>query len=169
MSSCCCAERPLDSNGGRCPRSGSVGSTVDRQTIKALLTELALRRLTVSEYRFCPDAGCEIVYFDGDGMKFGTADLRVPVWQKLPFGTRPICYCFGESEASIHAELEANGHSLAVGRIREHIAAGRCACQLRNPRGACCLGDIMAAVERVKEAVARHSIMRGDASEADVD
>ena len=123
---------------------------MDRQTIKALLTEHALRRLTTAEYRFCPNPSCDVVYFDDDGETFSAGDLRVPVWQKLPFGSRPVCYCFGESEVSIRAECEAHGRSLAVERIREHIAAGRCACELRNPRGTCCLGDLIAAVKRIQ-------------------
>jgi len=154
MSACYCPERTSEPDGRRCPQSGSVGLAVDRQTMKALLTERALRRLTSGEYRFCPDPRCEVVYFDGSGMRFGAEDVRVPVWQKLPFGTRPVCYCFGESEASIRAEFEACGRSLAAKRIREHIAAGRCACEVRNPRGTCCLGDVIAAVKRVELAVA---------------
>jgi hypothetical protein len=94
-----------------------------------------------------------VVYFSTDGSCFGTSDIRVPVWQKLPTGGRPMCYCFGESEASIRIEIETTGRSLAVDRIREHIAAGRCACQTRNPRGACCLGDVTAAVKRVQRAM----------------
>ncbi len=52
--------------------------------------------------------------------------------EKLPFGSRPVCYCFGESEASIRAEVEANRRSLGVERIREHIPAGRCACEFEE-------------------------------------
>jgi hypothetical protein len=148
MSNSCCLEKAA-ANGPACPESGSVGSAVDRQTVKALLTEHALRRLSAGEYRFCPDPGCEIVYFDAAGEKFVAADVRVPVMQKLPFGVRPVCYCFGESEESIRAEVETHGRSLAAERVREHIAAGRCACEVRNPRGVCCLGDVMAAVKRV--------------------
>jgi hypothetical protein len=59
-----------------------------------------------------------------------------------------VGYCFGENEADIAAEIERRGHSDAVQRVRAHIAAGRCACEIRNPRGACCLGDVIAAVER---------------------
>jgi hypothetical protein len=61
-----------------------------------------------------------------------------------------LCYCFGESEASIRDEIAETGRSTAVERIRAHIAAGRCACELRNPRGACCLGDVIAAVARAE-------------------
>jgi len=152
MSSCCCPEKAVESTGSQCPKSASAGTAVDLQTIKALLTESALRTLKPGKYWFCPDGGCDVVYFDADGTWFGAEALRVPVWQKLPFGSRPLCYCFGESEASIRAEVEANCRSLAVERIREHIAAGRCACELRNPKGTCCLGDVIAAVKRAESA-----------------
>jgi hypothetical protein len=132
--------------------SGSPGRAVDRQTIKALLTERALVRLPPGDFRFCPDADCEVVYFGPGDVRFTTGDVRVGVWQKQPFGDRQVCYCFGESEGSIRAEIEAEGHSSAVPRIRDHIAAGRCACEIRNPRGSCCLGDVIAAVEQVTAA-----------------
>jgi hypothetical protein len=109
--------------------------------------------LEPADYRFCADPRCDVVYFNGTGSQFGTADLRVPVWQKRPSGSRVVCYCFGESEASIRAEVELTGRSLAAQRIRAHITAGRCACEIRNPRGACCLGDVMAAVNRVKSSL----------------
>ncbi len=153
MSICCCPETSVQPSASPCPQSGAIGRAVTRQTVKALLTERALRRLTSSEYRFCPDPNCDVVYFDGTGSLFATQDLRVAVWQKLPFGARPVCYCFGESEASIRAEIEASGRSSAVERIREHIAAGRCACEVRNPRGVCCLGDVTAALKRVESAL----------------
>jgi len=118
------------------------------------LTEEALARLETVDYRFCANARCDIVYFSATGSCFRTTDIRVPVWQKLPPGRRVVCYCFGESEASIRAEFDLTGRSKAVQRIREHITAGRCACEVRNPRGTCCLGDVMAAVKRVESQLA---------------
>jgi hypothetical protein len=50
-------------------------------------------------------------------------------------------------------EMERDGSTQAVGRVREHIAARRCACEVRNPRGACCLGDVTAAVKRTVAAM----------------
>ena len=125
---------------------------MDRVTVKALLTEAALQRLPQGDLRFCPDADCDVVYFDAEGVSFATSDVRVPVWQKLPFGARQVCYCFGESEASIRTELELTGASSATARIREHIAAGRCSCDVRNPRGVCCQGDVISATACVKAA-----------------
>src|SRR5882724_247453 len=150
MSNCCCPGKTDEASTNRCPVSGSPGVAVDRLTVKALLTANALRHLYPGAYRFCPDAGCPVVYFTADGRQFTTADVRVPVWQKLPFGERPVCYCFGESEASIRSEFESAGDSKAVERVREYITAGRCACEVRNPRGGCCLGDVIAAVKRME-------------------
>jgi hypothetical protein len=90
-----------------------------------------------------------VVYFDAAANRYTKTDVRVPVWQKEPFGERMVCYCFGETEAGIRAEIERLGRSDAAGRVRGHIEAGRCACEVRNPLGVCCLGDVTAAVTRV--------------------
>ncbi len=136
-----------------CPVSGHKGAAVERQTVKALLTETALIRIGRTAHRFCPEAACDVVYFDAEGVCYTTCDVRVPVWHKEPFGNRIVCYCFGESEGQIRAEIATVGQSLAIERVRRHISAGRCACEVRNPRGACCLGDVTAAVKRVEAAL----------------
>lgn len=161
MSNCCCPPNADPATTSRCPASGSRGSAVDVITVKALLVEQALGRFFPGEYRFCPDPDCEVVYFSADGGRFTTADVRVPVWQKLPFGDRLVCYCFGESEASMRSEVVSGEGARVIERIREHIAAKRCACDVRNPRGACCLGDVIAAVKRI-EASAGDGVKRAE-------
>ena len=144
-----CCEPSLEPSNTRCPVSNGYGLPVSALTVKALLTERALCRFEPAPLRFCPDPHCSVVYFDVTGRCFLTTEIRVPVWQKEPTGDRPICYCFAESETSIREEIAASGRSMAVERVRGHIDAGRCACEIRNPRGACCLGDLLAAVRRV--------------------
>ena len=151
----CCDETAPKAVLGACPVSGTVGRRVERRTVKALLRETALRRVGGARYRFCADPACAVVYFDEAGTVYVRDDLRVPVWEKEPFGARMICYCFGENEADIRSELERVGASHAVERVREHVAAGRCACETRNPRGVCCLGDLAAAVEGVRQTLGR--------------
>jgi hypothetical protein len=121
--------------------------------VKALLTETALRRVQVTHYRFCGNAACDVVYFGDAGDRFNMPDLRVPVWQKAQVGARLLCYCFGETESGIRVEFLEHGRSDVVCRIREHIGAQRCACDIRNPRGACCLGDVIAAVKHIETAM----------------
>jgi hypothetical protein len=143
MSNCCSTFPPNHAgNETSCPVSATKGAPVELQTVKALLTESALARLRVTDYRFCPDPTCDVVYFDAQGGCYTRADLRVSVWHKEPFGVRLVCYCFGETKSRIRQELVDHGQSHAVERVRAHITAGRCACEVRNPRGACCLGDV---------------------------
>ena len=130
------------------------------QTVKALLHEHPLRRISTLPHHFCPDPTCEVVYFDEAGAVYLKDDIRVPVWQKEPSGCRMICYCFDENEAGMLAECEQAGATAAADRVRAHIAAGRCACEVRNPRGSCCLGDVLAAIARIQETLAAKTSMR---------
>ena len=122
-----------------------------------MLTTSALARYERHTYRFCPNAQCSVVYFAEDETVFTTSDVRERIWQKEPPGRRTVCYCFGENEANIAAEIERRGHSDVIYRVRTQIAAGRCACEIRNPRGVCCLGDVIAALERFSPAKASTS------------
>ena len=150
MSDCCRVPAPQVADVERCPVSRTIGKPVELLTVKALLIETALARLNKVAHRFCPDPSCDVVYFDAERATYGRRELRVPVWQKEAFGDRTVCYCFGVSEESIRAEIQTTGRSGATQCVRAHIAAGRCACEVRNPRGACCLGDVAAAVKRVE-------------------
>lgn len=146
---CCAGRCPSAAANCACPATGTPGISVDVQTVKALLTTAALQRVEAEAYWFCPSPDCEVVYFNQRRQTFTTDDLRVGVWQKQRPGNRTICYCFGENESDICAEIALEGRSLAAERVRAHIQAGRCACEIRNPRGTCCLGDVTAAAKRL--------------------
>lgn len=146
----CCRPGVASNQGRSCPRCGQAGSLVETQAVKASVTDEALARIPHAAFRFCAVSSCPVVYF-AETTTFATTDVRVPVWQKLPAGDRTICYCFGENEGGIRAEILRDGRSEAVERVRAHIKARRCACDIRNPRGVCCLGDLLAAVARASE------------------
>lgn len=151
MSDCCgvVVEARDAAAGSACPTCRTKGNAVDALAVKALLRETALGRMGREPYLFCAATDCDVVYFGGGGQPFSASDVRVEVWQKLPFGRRTVCYCFGENEVAMRDEVARTGGSEAVKRVRAHIAAGRCACEVRNPRGVCCLGDVTQAVKRV--------------------
>ena len=146
----CCPNGVVRRPQAGCPRCGLKGAAVGLLTVKALLTNEAFRSLATGAHYFCSDSKCSVVYFSPDGQVYTTTDVRVPVWQKQPAGGRRICYCFDENEASMVRELVETGRCGAVQRVRDHIAADRCACEVRNPRGTCCLGDLMKAVARIE-------------------
>ena len=150
MAECCCPP-PVAQTTRTCPACAAKTSAVDLATIKALLTPTALARLEMVTFRFCAEPTCDVVYVSDTGQVFGVNDLHVPVWQKLPPGDRTLCYCFGENERDLRREIDTDGSTDVIARVRAHIAERRCACDVRNPRGSCCLGDLSAAVTRLRE------------------
>ena len=132
-----------------CPSCTQPGVAVDRITLKALLTPDGLRRGIPAQARYCGNADCPIVYFDVDGdVTFTESDLTVRVYAKHPNDAEtPVCYCFGVSVGAM-----ANG--AGARELRESVArevqAQHCACEVKNPKGGCCLGDLVR-LERGRE------------------
>jgi hypothetical protein len=137
---------------GRCPRSGSQGKRVEGTTVKAMLS-VSLMELQEVPYYFCRDTDCPVVYFSADGTQtFTIFTLRERVYQKEPHSDDVwVCYCFRYTPASIRAELIATNASTAIHTIETGIAAGHCACDLRNPQGSCCLGNVRSLVQALKK------------------
>ena len=134
-----------------CPVSGRTGLEVDLITLKALLNAGALRRLDGRRYRFCLSAHCEVVYFDNDtGSVFRKSDLTTRVGQKETADPIPLCYCFGFTTEDIRRDLATSGKTEIPGIIAKEVRAGHCACEVRNPQGTCCLGDVAQAVKRIE-------------------
>jgi hypothetical protein len=129
---------------------------MDRITLKAMLRPAALMRLSAVEHRFCPAPDCPVVYFGHDEV-FERDEIVVPIFQKEPAGERTVCYCFAVSERGIRTELIRTGRSLASERIGALVKADRCACEVRNPQGTCCLGNVAAAVETARGEHSRRS------------
>ena len=160
--SVCCETSPVvpATAPAACPKCRTRGKPVDPLTLKALLTEQALTRFGPGRHRFCAAPGCGVVYFDDAGQTFSTDEVHVVVWQKRRSGRRTICYCFGENEDAIREEIRRTGGSDSVARVREHIAANRCACEVRNPAGVCCLGDLAQTVRGAVESARAVSASR---------
>lgn len=123
-----------------CPTNGKVGRRVDTQIVKAMLN-LPLNVLRNVEYCFCSDPNCPTVYYSADGQQvFTEADLRERVYQKHPRDADVfVCYCFRHTLGEILAD---GGHIAA--EINQGIKNGQCACDIRNPQGSCCLGNVNA-------------------------
>lgn len=118
-------------------------------TLKALLRPEALATLSSGPHLFCASPACPVVYF-GAGDVFRRGDVLVPVYQKEPHGRRTVCYCFDVTEDRILREFEEGGASPSAQRVRALVRENRCACELRNPQGGCCLGNIAALMRSVE-------------------
>ena len=134
--------RPADS---ACPSCGRRGKRVDSVTLKALLA-VPLTEILYADYLFCKTAGCPVVYYSRGGEQtFGEEHLRERVLQKHPEADDVFaCYCFRHTAGSVRGERTEPRQPGVVEAITAGIQAGKCACDLRNPQGSCCLGNVRA-------------------------
>ncbi|MGH2544358.1 MAG: putative iron-sulfur cluster-binding metallochaperone [Ardenticatenaceae bacterium] len=133
-----------------CPQCGRKGKPIAIQTVKAMLA-ISLERLRPTPYHFCRTPDCSVVYFAADGGQLILErHLRERVHQKAPHDEAVfVCYCFRYTPGSIRAEFIETGESAVVARVNAGIQAGQCACEIRNPQGSCCLGNIHSVVKRI--------------------
>jgi hypothetical protein len=146
---CCTAKPVMARPATECPKCGRTGQLVDRITVKAMLRPEALMRLSAPEYRFCPTQECPVVYFGLEEV-FDRRDVAVPVFQKEPAGDRTVCYCFAVREGDIRRELVEMSRSTFGDRITALVKAERCACEIKNPQGSCCLGNVATATNALR-------------------
>jgi Zinc binding domain len=132
-----------------CPRCGDKGKLVSLATVGAMAKrDVEAAKLGAQEYKLCRNRDCPVVYYAGQ-IELEKSELRVPVNFKERNYEGPVCYCFNRTVASIRAEVQAKGYSTAHEIITQEGKAGRCACEVKNPAGSCCLGDVIRAVQAV--------------------
>jgi hypothetical protein len=121
---------------------------VDALTVKSLVRKLPLG-MPNTQYYFCDAPDCELVYFalDTEAPRFRREDLVVRVGAKETADPIPICYCFGFTRQDIRDEIGGTGKSTVAERIKAEVEAGHCACEVKNPSGKCCLGDVTRAAK----------------------
>jgi len=108
-----------------------------------LLVDAAKPRLDGQhDLRFCGRSDCDVVYFGEGGLRFGTHDLRVLVFEKSTERSRSVCYCFEHTVADIEDEVRRTGGSEVPDRIAAACKQGLDRCEETNPQGTCCLGNV---------------------------
>ncbi len=157
MSESCCgisdtedrhANFAAESKTPRCPTCDHEGPGVDRQTVAAMTRDRVAPR---QDYRLCRELECPTVYYGDRGTLHGIADMHVVPGFKTAGPEGPVCYCFMHSRREIEEELQAGGETTVPQRITAQIKAGNCACEVRNPAGHCCLGEVNQAVATISE------------------
>lgn len=129
--------------GGDCPSCENKAKNVKLITLKSLLKPSALETLnTKANQYFCSNEDCEVVYFDTNNKKYLVSDIKVAVHQKDNLVTTPICYCFGWTKEKIKDYVVKKLTPNPVEHICENIKENRCGCEVNNPQGSCCLGNV---------------------------
>ena len=128
-----------------CPEAKAPGKRVKGVTVERMVLPDLREEVEKQEWYFCEEPDCEVVYFAEDGTAFYRSDVTVGVKEDDPPHT--VCYCFAHSVESIADEVERTGQSTVVESVTAKVKAGECSCEGLNPKGACCLGDLRAAVK----------------------
>jgi len=131
-------ETPQNACGG----CGEIGRVVARQTVVHHVKSEKLSSIGDAEYKFCPSENCLVVYYSTAGSIFTVEDVRELVTAKASGDSRPVCYCFGFTQGFIRQEIEQTGKSTVPAQVTQFIKEKLCVCEVRNPAGACCLGEI---------------------------
>jgi hypothetical protein len=144
MSDCCSVkDSTVAPPVAACPANGARSKQVDMLTVKSLVRQLPLE-MPSTQYYFCEARDCDVVYFafDSQAPIFRRGDLLVRVGAKEESDPIPVCYCFGFTRRDIENEIAETGRSTVADRITAEVMTGRCACEVQNPSGKCCLGNV---------------------------
>lgn len=124
-------------------------------TLKHIVRPEFLEVVNKPGFLFCRTARCAVVYFHPDGETFTKSDVRVRVGLKETRDPVPVCYCFGFTERMLLEEIQASGRTTIPQWIAAEVDAEHCACEVRNPQGSCCLGNVKAAEKRAQQIAAQ--------------
>ncbi len=155
----CCSVNPKNGTAPAvmpCPVNGARSKQVDVLTVKSLVRQLLLG-MPNDQYYFCEARDCDVVYFpfDAQAPVFRREDLLVRVGAKEKADPIAVCYCFGFTRRDIRDEIANTGHSTVGDRITAEVKAGNCACEVKNPSGKCCLGNVTKVVQECMRAKQR--------------
>lgn len=150
MDDCCrtLQTRPVQLQAEGCHSCNQRGKPVARETVEALIKAEVRDTVNGRAYTFCDTPTCPVVYYAADGSQVLKTQLRVRVGVKETEDPIPVCYCFNVTERKIREEIEQTGRSTASARIRAEVKAENCRCEMENPSGRCCLGDVVTAEKR---------------------
>ncbi len=161
MSDCCKLSEPAELADERCRRCGEMGRTVLRETMESLLKPEALERLFDEPHYFDRTPECDVVYFSNEaGSYFQKDELKVRVGLKETESPIPLCYCFGHTAESAREEILTTGRSTVAERITAEVQAGNCSCEVKNPSGKCCLGDVKRAIDEIQQELEPEELRR---------
>jgi len=149
METCCAVTH--DGQPPVCPMNGQPVKTVGRVTVESFVKPDIKPALLPQPYYFCDAPDCDVVYVSALGDHVITKDqLTVRVGAKESDDPIPLCYCFGYDRQAVRDDVRAKGTTEIPQTIAARVKAGECTCELTNPKGTYCLGDVYQAVKQAQ-------------------
>ncbi|MGQ0636141.1 MAG: hypothetical protein ACT4QC_16130 [Planctomycetaceae bacterium] len=127
-----------DALDARCPKCGSTGAAVYRETLESHLAPETLAQFTDSAF-FCPFARCAVVYFDLFDRVIEESAVTTPVYPKNP--QAPLCACFGLTCDDVDRDL-AEGTVARTRACVERAKSPAARCAVASPSGQSCVAEV---------------------------
>jgi len=144
----CCSPKPKGK--ALCPECGKTAKSVLVKTLEYLLQPKSIEKLnSLEDFYYCKTPSCEVVYFREDEI-LTQSDISVIVGLKEGASPATVCYCFAWTKEKIQAELEESGKTMALDDIKAKMENPGCSCEILNPSGGCCLGDVGKAIKELE-------------------
>lgn len=149
---CCNVEHKNKDTTFVCPRCQEGGILVNLATPENLLKESVKTQLRLNHvYKFCKNSSCSISYFTEDKSHyFAVEDLKEKATLKDKGMDVKVCYCFGHTRQSVLSELQSAQKSTVIENIKLNMKNPGCFCEVSNPQGGCCLGNVAAWIKEAR-------------------
>jgi hypothetical protein len=133
-----------------CKECGNKGRTVEDIVLKSLIYGSKLQAIkNLKGFYFCETPTCKVIYFNNEQQMYVyKVDVKIRVGIKETQPPIPLCYCFGWTQEKIFNQIKILGYSTAVPEISAKVKARECACEIKNPSGRCCLGEVNKVVKK---------------------
>ena len=133
-----------------CPICKEKAKGVLEKTFNALVKdEIKAKFDCFDGFYYCKTPSCKTVYFRGDTI-LTQEDIKVVVGLKERANPATVCYCFQWTKEKIKTEIQEKGESVVLEDIKAKMKNPGCSCEVLNPSGGCCLGDVSRAIKEVK-------------------
>lgn len=128
-----------------CPICNNLAKKVSEVTLKSFLKKEEQENLTsLKDFYFCKTPSCKVVYFRKNLIleeKHLTKEIGLKDW----INPSTVCYCFNWTVEKIKNDI-----SIVLHNIKSQMHTAKCACEINNPSGSCCLKDIKAVIKEIK-------------------
>jgi hypothetical protein len=82
-----------------------------------------------------------VVYFAAEAPPIIREQIRERVFQKESAPDVLVCYCFRYSRGALE-RTDSLGRAAILADVVAGTQQSQCACEVRNPQGSCCLGNL---------------------------
>jgi len=150
--------RVTQENSDTCPFCNQKSKVVPTSAINHFLKDNFKKNITSLEgFSFCATSSCNVVYFK-NSFVININDVKYNIGLKNSSHPTTVCYCFDWTKEKIQIQLEQKGTTSALEEIKEKVKNKKCLCEIKNPKGKCCMSDVKKTINEIKSKLSKASI-----------